>query len=168
MTAGLAAAPEYGAIKQITCLGLGSPCQCAAARVQLALVPILRQLFPAVERVICCDPVLTAADREILQQFDCVMLQDESAARVIKDAVLLYMPHCEAALYNDVLDDNWRPETLEGVVLLGNSLSAIAVRRLSAAHADGKGHSATTCALSCAIDRCLNALQIMAHLSVAH
>lgn len=120
----------WATIAQVRCYGLGSPSQSPASRAQLALLPLLLSLSNPAARILAFDPVFNSADRAVLRACGCQVLTDEEAAGFrVSERCLLYMPHCEAALYNDVLEDNWAPEHLEKLAILGNSFAAILVRR---------------------------------------
>jgi hypothetical protein len=75
------------------------------------------------------DPVLKAMDKEVLEEWDCSVMDDvEASEHEVRDKTLFYMPHCEAPLYNDVMDANWSPERLRNIAVLGNSYNTMHVR----------------------------------------
>ena len=116
-------------IECIHCLGVGSPSVSATARAQLALLPTLQALSRGDVPILAYDPVFTATDVAILEQLGCkVLTEAEAGERSIQEPTLLYMPHCEAALYNGWLDDNWTPHALANMAVIGNSFGAILVR----------------------------------------
>lgn len=45
----------------------------------------------------------------------------------MSEPVLFYMPHCDASLYSDVLDENWSKDALACVAVLGNSFAHMQV-----------------------------------------
>ena len=116
-------------IRCIHCLGVGSPSVSATARAQLALLPTLQALSRGDVPILAFDPVFSATDVAILEQLGCkVLTEAEAGERSIQELALLYMPHCEAALYNEWLDDNWSPDALSKMAVIGNSFGAILVR----------------------------------------
>lgn len=52
-----------------------------------------------------------------------VCSQDEGGRRVARHPTLFFMPHCEAALTDALLDANFEAGTLANVVILGNRFS---------------------------------------------
>ena len=75
------------------------------------------------------DPVFNSADVAILQLCGCsVMTEVEASQLRVTEPTLLYMPHCETEMYNNLLDDNWSQPSLGNIVIVGNSFAAIAVR----------------------------------------
>ena len=116
-------------IECIHCLGVGSPSVSATARAQLALLPTLQALSSGDVPILAYDPVFTATDVAVLEQLGCkVLTEAEAGERSTQEPTLLYMPHCDAALYNDWLDDNWTPHALSNMAVIGNSFGAILVR----------------------------------------
>jgi SRR1 len=110
-------------------LGLGSPSQSPTARCQLALLPTLLVLTNKDAAVTAYDPVSTPSDAAILEACGVRALSEAEASKHHgSGCTLLYMPHCETALYNNVLDERWSVEELSGMVILGNSFGAILVR----------------------------------------
>lgn len=116
----------------IRCYGTGSPSASLEARCQLALLPLLLEMLPNKAQSIAVkvyDPVLTEVDKEVIQHLGGSILQPEEATQhATTEKVLFYMPHCDAALYNEVLDSNWDMQQLGQLAFLGNSFSHMEVR----------------------------------------
>lgn len=95
------------------------------ARSQLALLPLLlEQLATGNEAVTLqvYDPVLTDADKSVISSIGGSMLSAEEAMQhSCTEDVLFYMPHCDASLYNEVLESNWGAAELSRLAFLGNS-----------------------------------------------
>lgn len=110
----------------IYCYGLGSPTASLNARAQLALLVTLLDLVSNDARVLFYDPVLSDLDKQLLESLGHATLSEADAARhSVVGATLFYMPHCDASLYDAVLERNWRPETLADVTFIGNSFAAM-------------------------------------------
>eukprot|EP00892_Ulva_mutabilis_P005703 jgi/Ulvmu1/3504/UM162_0011.1 len=128
LKAGLSkAAPHLQNVTCIRCYGTGSPAASLEARCQLALLPLLLEVLPNKTKAMdvkVYDPVLTDADKEVIEQLGCSILQPEDAMQhATAEQVLFYMPHCDAALYNEVLDSNWDMQQLANLCFIGNSFS---------------------------------------------
>lgn len=68
-------------------------------------------------------------DREVIRQLGgSVLCEDGAGQHAVSEPVLFYMPHCDASLYSDVVDDNWSKDALACVAILGNSFSHMHVR----------------------------------------
>lgn len=110
----------------IRCYGLGSPTASLDARAQLALVAVLIDIIGKGVQVSFYDPVLSDVDKQLLlSQGHSVLSVDEATQHTATSATLFYMPHCDASLYDDVLDKNWDPLSLSRIAFLGNSFAAM-------------------------------------------
>lgn len=90
---------------------------------------MLRALTHRHAPVLVYDPVLTSTDIAILKAAGCTPLAEADAAmQTVTEPTLFYMPHCEASLYNDVLDRNWAVDALSNMAIFGNSFGAMLVR----------------------------------------
>jgi hypothetical protein len=126
-TGGGALAPAAAA--GLICLGLGSFGASANARVQLAAALRLRDdaVAPGAPAVLA-DPAMTLGDSAMARAagFAVVGSVEEALAAVGRvegqGTVLLFMPHCERALYEHLLGLLWGPR-LERAVVLGNFFS---------------------------------------------
>ncbi|GAW03189.1 SRR1-domain-containing protein [Lentinula edodes] len=109
----------------VTCLGLGSPETSDNARAQLAfLLKVCDTLKIDCAKISIYDPVFTDEDKSLLRQFgmcvwDCGSdAKDTHICNIITDEepTILFMPHCDLALYESVLSANW------SLIRLKNSL----------------------------------------------
>ena len=109
--------PTYGFLRysRMVILGLGSPTRSAVSRFQLALALVLAQhLRIDAEDVDLYDPVFTPVDVATLRAKRVGTVLDRAAADAAcgpdaapaRAATFWYMPHCEAALYENVLRAN--------------------------------------------------------------
>lgn len=116
----------------IVCYGLGSFYDGVhiSSRYQLALLILTHQLLAernqSIDYVIeIYDPSFEQADLDTLASFQKpefkIISTNEHCARTFSDLVLVYMPHLDKFLYNNVLGSNWTEENLAKVVVLGNS-----------------------------------------------
>lgn len=83
------------------------------------------------------DPAFGPADTALLASRGCDLLPSAASAATAHAAVpgalsLLFMPHCEAELYEAVLAANWTAAALSRTAILGNSFSSYADRWASA------------------------------------
>jgi SRR1 len=115
--------------QHIRCYGLGRPSRSLPARAQLALLPLLRQAFAPDSAVTVHDPALEEADVALIEGLGfSASAADAAQQHAVAEATLFYMPHCDAALYNDVLDANWSAHGLARLAFLGNSFETMQVR----------------------------------------
>lgn len=122
-------------LNQIVCYGLGSFCDGidAAPRYQLALLILTYEylnsradLNPTIE---IFDPSFAQLDKDTLLAFTQprfnLIEDNEHCAREISvshnGCVLMYMPHLDKYLYNNLLGANWTSERLKKLIVLGNS-----------------------------------------------
>ncbi|XP_065034880.1 protein SENSITIVITY TO RED LIGHT REDUCED 1-like [Musa acuminata AAA Group] len=123
---GLARALSSALEIRMVVYGVGSIESYDPSRLQLALAILLRRdLGLAVPYLEVFDPILSATECAVMTAFDCALVPvDERGRREVRAPTLFYMPHCEAALYDGLLEANWRPSSLNRMVVLGNSFSA--------------------------------------------
>ncbi|KAM0919542.1 hypothetical protein ACQ4PT_008135 [Festuca glaucescens] len=117
---------------RLSLLGVGSFESSPAARLQLALAALLRRdLLPGASATAdLFDPVLSAVEcaAAVALGFAVPSLDDGGRCRVA-EPTLFYMPHCEASLYDALLDANWEPRTqLSRVCVLGNNFRRYALQ----------------------------------------
>ena len=113
---------------RIVCYGLGHAASGPAPQHQLALLLQLRQHLgqPPVE---VFDPVFWPEEKQLLRELRLRVLEtDEQCARRLSAPAVLYMPHCENVHYDNLLRANWHPDLLPRLLLVGNSLSSIALK----------------------------------------
>ena len=68
-------------------------------------------------------------EKELLTRLDLDVLDNnEQCARRLSAPTVLYMPHCENVHYDNLLRSNWHPDILPRLMLVGNSLSSIALK----------------------------------------
>ncbi|KAJ0266713.1 hypothetical protein HA466_0006600 [Hirschfeldia incana] len=68
------------------------------------------------------DPILSATESSVIESLGCTVLSvNEQARREVLKPTLFFMPHCEANLYSNLLQANWRIDRLSRIVLFGNS-----------------------------------------------
>ncbi|GAB2235232.1 hypothetical protein Drorol1_Dr00027727 [Drosera rotundifolia] len=70
------------------------------------------------------DPILSATESRVLESFGCsvIKINEQGRRRVVKP-MLSFMPHCEAFLYENLLEVNWEKHFLTNMVILGNRFS---------------------------------------------
>lgn len=109
----------------IVCLGLGSPTASRSAQIQLALLLALREHLAAHPRFtnssdsrdivsVAYDPIFTSDDIELLEKHSIKCSRSdinctpsiEQYYTCVEEPTLLYMPHCDRSLYEDVLTRN--------------------------------------------------------------
>ncbi|KIM80814.1 hypothetical protein PILCRDRAFT_518728 [Piloderma croceum F 1598] len=110
---------------EVLCLGLGSPSCSRDARAQLAfLVSTCDSCGIDRRKVSIYDPVFTEDDVKLLRdlQFNC-LTDDKQAKYPLLNPTLLFMPHCDRNLYENVLRANWTQERLQNMLLIANCFS---------------------------------------------
>lgn len=132
---------EPGVRYKVMCLGLGSPSELQNARIQLAFLRLVLQnvLDVTDDSVTIFDPAFTPNDVSYLR---------ECAGYIVPSTVpetytagpntVAYMPHCDLSLFETFLKDNWHPDAISNIILVGNNLSDYAdnipSRKLSAVY----------------------------------
>lgn len=108
----------------ILCLGLGSPSVSRASRMQLSLLhEICNRLNMPSSAVSLYEPVFTPDDITGLQQLGFEAKGDEearSAIHILSSPTILFMPHCDAELYQSILQLN--QEGINRLIFVGNQL----------------------------------------------
>lgn len=105
----------------VLCLGLGSPSSSREARAQLAfLISSCTILEIAPSDVSVYDPVFTDADKALLQSFGMRCLADTDGKHEVERPTILYMPHCDLKLYENIIGANWSEEQLARIIFVAN------------------------------------------------
>lgn len=107
---------------QMVIYGIGSIELYEPPRLQLSLAILLRRDFSWIGNVEVFDPILSATESQVLETLGCsVMSINEHGRREALKPTMFFMPHCEAELYNNLLQANWKLSLLKNMVLFGNS-----------------------------------------------
>jgi hypothetical protein len=102
--------------------GIGSIESYETPRFQLSLAILMKRKFCWIGDIEVFDPILSATESRVLESLGCSVLSvNEQGRRRATKPMLFYMPHCEAGLYNNLLQANWELELLNHIVLFGNS-----------------------------------------------
>jgi len=109
---------------KILCLGLGSPSSSSNSRAQLAfLLEICKATAIEHCNVSVYDPVFTEEDDVLFKHLDIRMLAENKEGRYPLEApTILWMPHCDLGLYENVLAANWSSTQLSYIILISNRL----------------------------------------------
>ncbi|KAK1572628.1 hypothetical protein Q3G72_035485, partial [Acer saccharum] len=106
---------------QMVIYGIGSIESYETPRLQLSLAILMKRKLSWIGDVEVFDPILSATESQVLESFGCSVLSvNEQGRRCAIKPTLFYMPHCEAELYDNLLQAN-QGVMLKGIVLLGNS-----------------------------------------------
>lgn len=110
---------------RVLCLGLGSPTSSRDARTQLAfLLAACDDLTLERSTVSAYDPVFTDEDDRLLATVQVQRLtENRSAAYPLGEPTIVYMPHCDLPLYENILRENSSRERLPRLLLIANRLS---------------------------------------------
>lgn len=107
---------------QMVIYGIGSIESHETPRLQLSLALLMKRKFSWIGDIEVFDPVLSATESQVLEDLGCSVLSlNEQGRREAKKSTLFFMPHCEAELYNNLLQANWGVESLNRIALFGNS-----------------------------------------------
>ncbi|KAF5726010.1 putative Protein SENSITIVITY TO RED LIGHT REDUCED [Tripterygium wilfordii] len=102
--------------------GIGSIEAYEAPRFQLSLALLMKRKFSWIGDIEVFDPILSATEMRVMEALGCSVLSvNEQGRRHAVKPTLFYMPHCEANLYDNLLQVNWGMEQLNRIVLFGNS-----------------------------------------------
>lgn len=111
-------------IKEIVCLGIGHISDCSIAKHQLAFISIIAENFGVTVKFF--DPVLTPEEKEVLQQLNHTVLDENKEGKYVAEhPTLFYLPHCPKQITNNLLFANWTPEQIKNVFLICNSFKTI-------------------------------------------
>jgi hypothetical protein len=108
---------------------------------QLALFLLLRDTLPFhVDATLCAfDPLFSPLDTDILAHFKISVLgTNERAQRKVSVPTLVYMPHCERELYENLLRSNWTLKNVSCLFLVGNSFNMYQQIHMSMSGRGGK------------------------------
>ncbi|XP_050376640.1 protein SENSITIVITY TO RED LIGHT REDUCED 1 [Argentina anserina] len=102
--------------------GIGSIESYESPRLQLSLAILLKRRFNWIGDIEVFDPILSSTESRVLEALGCSMLSiNEQGRRVAQKPTIFFMPHCEAELYDNLLQTNWGMKQLNCIVLFGNS-----------------------------------------------
>ncbi|KAJ1426959.1 Sensitivity To Red Light Reduced-like, SRR1 [Sesbania bispinosa] len=107
---------------QMVMYGIGSIELYEPPRLQLSLAILMRRDFSWIGNIEVFDPILSVTESRVLEALGCSVLSiNEHGRREALKPTMFFMPHCEAELYNNLLQANWKPSLLKNMVLFGNS-----------------------------------------------
>ncbi|KAK6933958.1 SRR1-like domain [Dillenia turbinata] len=110
---------------QVVIYGIGNIEGSESSRLQLSLAILMKRRFSWIGNMEVFDPVLSATECRVLEALGCtVLMVNEHGRRQALKPTLFFMPHCEAELYNNLLQANRDAKLLNNVVLFGNSFRA--------------------------------------------
>ncbi|KAK9090995.1 hypothetical protein Sjap_024172 [Stephania japonica] len=102
--------------------GIGSIESYEPPRLQLSLAILLKRKFNWIGDIEVFDPVISGTESKILEALGCsVLSENEQGRRVALKPTVFFMPHCEVALYDNLVLANWKVEHLNQMVIFGNS-----------------------------------------------
>ncbi|KAM5573855.1 protein SENSITIVITY TO RED LIGHT REDUCED 1 [Rosa sericea] len=102
--------------------GIGSIESYESPRLQLSLAILLKRRFNWIGDIEVFDPILSSTESRVLEALGCSVLSiNEQGRREAKKPTMFFMPHCEAELYDNLLQANWGVRQLNCIVLFGNS-----------------------------------------------
>ncbi|XAR63527.1 hypothetical protein NMG60_11023490 [Bertholletia excelsa] len=107
---------------QMVIYGIGSIELYEPPRLQLSLAILMKKRFAWVGDIELFDPILSGTETRVLEVLGCSVIPvNEQGRRKAMKPTLFFMPHCEAELYDNLLEENWRLDTFNQMILLGNS-----------------------------------------------
>ncbi|KAD4384932.1 hypothetical protein E3N88_25100 [Mikania micrantha] len=102
--------------------GIGSIESFESPRLQLSLAILMKRKLDWIGELEVFDPIISLTESKVLEDLGCRVLSvNEQGMRKVLDSILFFMPHCEAELYENLLKTNWRHESLDKIILFGNS-----------------------------------------------
>ncbi|CAL5380259.1 unnamed protein product [Camellia sinensis] len=91
-------------------------------RFQLSLAILMKKMFSWIGDLEVFDPILSGIETWVLESLGCSVLSvNEQGRQQALKPTLFFMPHCEAELYDNLLQANWRSDMLNRIILFGNS-----------------------------------------------
>ncbi|KAL2234852.1 protein SENSITIVITY TO RED LIGHT REDUCED 1-like isoform X2 [Sesamum indicum] len=110
---------------QMVIYGIGSIESFEPPRLQLSLALLMKRKFDWIGAIEIFDPIISLTEFKVLTSLGCSVLSiNEQGRRLAQKPTMFFMPHCEAELYDNLLEANWRVDRLKRLLLLGNSFSA--------------------------------------------
>ncbi|KAL3829797.1 hypothetical protein ACJIZ3_018599 [Penstemon smallii] len=107
---------------QMVIYGIGSIESFEPPRLQLSLAILMRRKFDWIGEIQVFDPVISLTESKVLTSLGCSVLSvNEQGRRQAMKPTMFFMPHCEAELYENLLEANWAVDQLTRLVLFGNS-----------------------------------------------
>ncbi|XP_068658677.1 protein SENSITIVITY TO RED LIGHT REDUCED 1-like isoform X2 [Aristolochia californica] len=89
---------------------------------QLSLAVLLKRKFEWIGEIEAFDPVISVNESKVLEALGCrVLTINEQGKREASKPTLFFMPHCEASLYDNLIEVNRKAELLNRMVIFGNS-----------------------------------------------
>ncbi|XP_057792561.1 protein SENSITIVITY TO RED LIGHT REDUCED 1 [Salvia miltiorrhiza] len=110
---------------QMVIYGIGSIESFEPPRLQLSLAILLKRSFDWIGGIELFDPIISLTESKVLASLGCSVLSvNEQGRRQALKPTLFFMPHCEAELYDNLLEVNWEVDRLNRLVIFGNSFGA--------------------------------------------
>ncbi|XP_042480996.1 protein SENSITIVITY TO RED LIGHT REDUCED 1-like [Macadamia integrifolia] len=107
---------------QMVIYGIGSIESYEPPRLQLSLAILIKRKFDWIGDIEIFDPVISTTEAKVLEALGCHVLSvNEQGRRRALKPTIFFMPHCEAILYDNLLQENWKAEFLTKMVVFGNS-----------------------------------------------
>ena len=120
-------------VDRIACFGLGSIFESRNAQWQLAFLSLLVEALGGT-RADVYDPILCPAEHAALEALGvaagAALPDGDGGGGELDGRVLYYMPHCPMTLYAKVVRRH--ADSLDGLVIVGNSFSSYAARKIGA------------------------------------
>ncbi|KAL7083723.1 hypothetical protein ACP275_14G180400 [Erythranthe tilingii] len=102
--------------------GIGSIESFESPRLQLGLAILIKRKLDWIGEIQVFDPIISTTESKVLTSLGCSVLSvNEQGRRKAIEPTLFFMPHCEAELYDNLLEANWGADNLNRVVIFGNS-----------------------------------------------
>ncbi|KAL3620253.1 sensitivity to red-light reduced protein [Castilleja foliolosa] len=109
----------------IVIYGIGSIDSFEPPRMQLSLAILMKRKFDWIGEMQVFDPIISLTESRVLMSLGCNVLSvNEQGRRQALKPTLFFMPHCEAELYENLLEANWEVDKLKRMILFGNSFDA--------------------------------------------
>ncbi|KAL8028662.1 hypothetical protein ABFX02_14G175800 [Erythranthe guttata] len=111
-----------GKKSEMVIYGIGSIESFESPRLQLGLAILIKRKFDWIGEIQVFDPIISMTESKVLTSLGCSVLSiNEQGRRKAIEPTLFFMPHCEAELYDNLLEANWGADNLNRVVIFGNS-----------------------------------------------
>ncbi|RVW26709.1 Protein sensitivity to red light reduced 1 [Vitis vinifera] len=111
---------------QMVVYGIGSIESYEPPQLQLSLAILLKRKFSWIGDIEVLDPILSVTELVCWKPWVVLFYQLMSKGRQqASKPTPFFMPHCEAELYDNLFQANWRTERLNNIVLFGTSLGHI-------------------------------------------
>ena len=121
-------AAEIVDLDALYCFGLGHFCESVTAKYQFALLLALKEALGILSsKTFISDPIFYKDEEDLLSEIYGLNVITENLECFVpcQEPSLIILPHCPKQLTNNLLFSNWKPNLLENILVISNSMTNI-------------------------------------------